>query len=76
VPPRLDPRTAQTVGVALGFGWRIAAGVLLGYWLDGRLETAPIFLTVFAIAALTGSIYDMLRVSRRKSGGPGERDQP
>lgn len=62
---RVDPRNVQAWGLALSFGWRVAAGVLLGYWLDGWLGTAPIMLTVFAIAALAGSIFDMLRASKR-----------
>jgi F0F1-type ATP synthase assembly protein I len=71
---RVDPRNAQAWGLALSFGWRVAAGVLVGYWLDGWLDTGPLFLLVFSIGALTGSIFDMLRASRTAPPGEGDGD--
>jgi F0F1-type ATP synthase assembly protein I len=73
---RVDPRGAQTWGLALSFGWRIAAGVLVGYWLDGWLDTGPVFLTVFAVGALAGSIYEMLRASGSSPRSGTDDDRP
>jgi F0F1-type ATP synthase assembly protein I len=67
VPVGLNPEAAKAWGMALSFGWRIAAGVVIGYWLDGWLYTAPIFIGLMSIAALVGAIADMLRVSRAES---------
>ena len=63
MPVRLTPQAAQAWGLALSFGWRIAAGVLIGYWIDNRFDTTPIFIMVLSIGALVGAIRGMLRVS-------------
>jgi F0F1-type ATP synthase assembly protein I len=63
---RLSPATAEALGLAWGFGWRVVAGVLLGGFLDSWLETEPVFLGIFTIAAFVSGIYDFLRVSQRR----------
>ena len=60
---RLTPQAAKAWGLALSFGWRIAAGVLIGNWIDERFDTTPIFIMILSIGALVGSIRDMLRAS-------------
>ena len=44
----------------------MVAGVLLGGFLDRWLETEPVFLGIFTIAAFVSGIYDFLRVSQRR----------
>jgi F0F1-type ATP synthase assembly protein I len=63
---RMSPATAQALGLAWGFGWRVAAGVLLGWFIDGRLGTEPIFLGIFALGAFVSGIYDFIKVSQRR----------
>ncbi len=70
---RLTPQAAQAWGLALGFGWRIAAGAIIGYWIDEWQGTTPIFITVLSIGALVGAVADMLRISKRPA-GPGAQD--
>ena len=72
MPVRLTPDAAKAWGLALSFGWRVAAGVLVGYWIDQWLETTPIFISVMSIGALVGAVADMLRISRPTSA----RDDP
>ena len=67
MPVRLNPEAAKALGVALSLGWRIAAGVVVGYWLDGWLDTTPIFISLMSIGALVGAVADMLRVSKADS---------
>jgi F0F1-type ATP synthase assembly protein I len=67
VPVRLNPEAAKAWGLALSFGWRVAAGVVIGYWLDNWLDTTPIFISVMSIGALVGAIADMLRISKADS---------
>lgn len=67
MPVRLNPEAAKAWGLALSFGWRIAAGVVIGYWLDNWLDTTPIFISVMSIGALVGAIADMLRISKADS---------
>jgi len=71
---RLTPQAAQAWGVALSFGWRIAAGLVLGYWMDEWLGTAPIFITVGSIGALVSAVADMLRISKRGTTGDSDDD--
>lgn len=67
MPVRLNPEAAKAWGLALSVGWRIAAGVIIGSWIDKRLETTPIFITVLAIGALVSVISDLVRSSKRSS---------
>jgi F0F1-type ATP synthase assembly protein I len=67
VPVRLNPEAAKAWGLALSFGWRVAAGVVIGYWLDNWLDTTPIFISVMSIGALVGAVADMLRISKADS---------
>jgi len=60
---RIDRSTAQLVGLAWSFGWRIAAGVLLGFYLDGWLGTSPLLLVVFAVGSLVAGIVELLRAA-------------
>jgi len=68
-PVKLSPDSARAWGLALSIGWRIAAGVLVGAWIDGRFETTPIFVTVLSIGALVSAVADLLRSSKS---GPGD----
>ena len=60
---RLDPQTTQVLGLAWGFGWRITAGLFLGYYLDRWLGTAPLLLIAFTIGSFVAGIADFLRLS-------------
>lgn len=57
------------MALAWGFGWRIAAGVLLGYWVDEYLGTSPWCMLGFALGALVGSVRQMLALARRDAAG-------
>ena len=61
---QLDRQTSQVLGLAWGFGWRVAAGVVLGFYLDSWADTSPIFLVVFAIASLIAGVTDLIRAAR------------
>ena len=70
----MTPATAEALGLAWGFGWRVAGGVVLGYFLDEWLGTEPLFLAVLAFLAFGSGIADFLRIAarRRKEGEAGE----
>lgn len=38
------------------------AGFLLGYWVDGWLETSPIFMVVFGGVGLVGGFLKVLKL--------------
>jgi len=67
----------REVGPYLDLGMRLAllmtAGVLIGYWVDRRLHTVPLFLILgFLIGAFSGfwSIYRTVYKSERKKSKP------
>jgi F0F1-type ATP synthase assembly protein I len=59
----IDRHTSQLLGSAWGFGWRIAAGVLLGFYLDRWLGTSPLFLVLLAIGSLVAAVVELIRAA-------------
>jgi F0F1-type ATP synthase assembly protein I len=51
------------VGLAWGFGWRVVAGVILGFYLDGWLGTSPLFLVVLAVGSLVAAVAELIRAA-------------
>jgi len=61
--------------LALGMGWAVAAGALIGYYLDGYLGTSPLFLVVLTLGAVGGSIYNLIvALQRADRDGPNDRE--
>jgi len=52
---------------ALGteFGATVVAGVVLGYYLDDWLGTAPLFILLGSVGALAGSVWRMTVMLKR-----------
>ncbi len=71
-----DERLAKirNVGPYIGLGTQLAITVLLmffiGYWLDGKFNTLPLFVLVFSLfgsfAALYNFIRSVLQLNERK----------
>jgi hypothetical protein len=55
-----DIGTAQLLALAWGLGWRIAAGIIIGYYADLWLGSAPWLTLLFSIAALVSGVRAML----------------
>jgi F0F1-type ATP synthase assembly protein I len=60
------------LGLAWGFGWRIAAGMLLGFYLDRWLGISPLLLCVFALGSLVAGVAELVRAAAPDD----RRDQP
>ncbi len=58
------PKTSnlELLALAWSLGWRIAAGVLVGYFLDQRLGCAPLLTLLLSITALAVGVAQILRV--------------
>ncbi len=52
----------ELLALAWSLGWRIAAGVLVGYFLDQRIGSAPLLTLLFSIAALAMGVAQILKV--------------
>ena len=60
----IRPETARALGLAWGFGWRIAAGLVLGYYLDLWMGTAPLWLFVVTMGSFVAGVSEFVRLSR------------
>lgn len=69
VPPSLavtSPKAPQDFGstalaAAMTFAVAVAAFALGGHWLDGRLDTSPVFLVVGCLLGVAGGMLHMIR---------------
>lgn len=50
-------KAGRLMAFGLEFGFTVAAGVIVGYYLDGWLGTAPLFTLLISIGALAGALY-------------------
>lgn len=68
-----EPKYAryQAIALAWNVGWPIAAGVIVGSWLDGKLGTSPLFILVFSLGSLVVTVYRLVQTG---SSQPGEDD--
>jgi F0F1-type ATP synthase assembly protein I len=63
----LDPkdpqlaRSARYIALGAEFGVSVVAGVVLGYYLDEWLGTAPLFLLLLSLGAFAASVYRMVK---------------
>ena len=72
------PSTSQLLAVAWGLGWRIAAGLLIGGYLDGKLSTAPFLALTLSMVALVSGVRHILKLlesSNSRGHGSGEDDE-
>ncbi len=58
-----DPRKLRAIAVAWHLGWPIAAGVIVGAWLDGRLGTAPWLTLIICLGAFVASVRRIIVLS-------------
>jgi len=52
--------TAEALAIAWSLGWRIAAGIILGYYADKYLGTTPWLTLVFSLTALIASVRSLI----------------
>ncbi|HYV04847.1 MAG TPA: AtpZ/AtpI family protein [Blastocatellia bacterium] len=54
-----------TVGLALAIPWMIGVPTLIGWWIDKKYETAPVWFIVGLVAGLVTTAVDIVRLMRR-----------
>jgi F0F1-type ATP synthase assembly protein I len=54
-----------TVGLALSIPWMIGVPALIGWWVDKRYATAPLWLIVGMVAGLLSTAVNIARLLRR-----------
>ena len=64
-PPR--PVHLQLMAVAWNFGGPIAAGVVVGHWLDVTIGSSPLATLGLGLGALALAVWRLLVLSRQES---------
>jgi F0F1-type ATP synthase assembly protein I len=57
-----DLGTAEVLGLGWSLGWRIAAGLVIGYYADQWLGSSPWLTLALSLAALVSGVRQMLVV--------------
>ena len=60
----------EAAGLALGVGFVIAAGLLVGYYLDRWLSTSPLLTLFFSLAALVIAVRRIIAAGSADRGAP------
>lgn len=55
------------MAVGFEFAGTVVAGVLLGYYIDGRLGTAPLFTLLLTLGGMGGALWRLLWSLKRFS---------
>jgi hypothetical protein len=66
-PDRSQPAHLQLLAVSWNFGWPIAAGVVLGHWIDEKLGTSPAATLLLGIGSMAASTWRLVTLSRREA---------
>ena len=64
-PDKRRPAHLELLAVSWNFGWPVAAGVVIGSWIDDRLGTSPVVTLVLALGAMLASVRRLIELSRR-----------
>lgn len=67
--------SARFIGVGFSLGASVAAALWFGNWIDEKWGTSPLFLLLFLVAALTGTVRRLLWLLRPPANG-GAVDRP
>ena len=57
----LKTRALALTGIGWSLGVWVVAGTLLGRWLDGKLDTAPLLTVILLFLGLGIGLYDAYR---------------
>lgn len=53
-------RGARYLGFGFEFAGIVVTAVIVGYYVDGYLGTAPLFMLVFTLTGMTGAVYRLI----------------
>ncbi|MGH9009887.1 MAG: AtpZ/AtpI family protein [Acidimicrobiia bacterium] len=57
---RVERQYLRFAGVGVQYALTLLAMTALGIWLDGRADTAPIFLLVFLLLGFVGATWSLI----------------
>jgi F0F1-type ATP synthase assembly protein I len=70
---RVERQYLRFAGVGFQYAATILVMTLLGIWLDGRADSAPIFLLVFLLLGFVGATWSLIQQVLGPSKKPGNK---
>jgi hypothetical protein len=65
-PPSRDrPALLQLMAISWNFGWPVAAGVILGNWVDGKLGSSPAAALTFGLGAMVTAVWRLIALGKQ-----------
>jgi len=62
----------QLMAISWNFGWPVAAGVIVGSWVDGKIGSSPIATLTFGLGAMITAVWRLIALGKQDAI---ERDQ-
>ena len=59
------PALMQLVAISWSFGWPVAAGVIVGNWLDDKLGSSPVATLTFGLGAMVTAVWRMIALGKQ-----------
>jgi len=59
------PAHLQLLAVSWNFGWPVAAGVVLGHWIDESLGSSPAATLILGVGAMAAATWRLLSLSKQ-----------
>ena len=63
-PGRNRPALTQLMAISWSFGWPVAAGVVVGHWLDERLGSSPTATLTFGLGAMVTAVWRLVVLTK------------
>ena len=60
---KLPPNTRRLAGMGVELAGTLAVFCLLGYWIDSKFDTSPLWMVIFSFLGIIGGLYNMIRQS-------------
>lgn len=66
-PGKSRPAHLQLLAISWNIGWPVAAGVMLGHWLDEKVGSSPLATLTFGLGAMAAAMWRMVNLGKREA---------
>ena len=66
-PKKPRPAHLQLLAISWNFGWPVAAGVILGHWIDINVGSSPAATLIFGLGAMAGAVWRMIQLGKQEA---------
>ncbi len=64
-PSKDRPALMQLMAISWNFGWPVAAGVIVGSWVDGKLGSSPVATLTFGLGAMITAVWRLIALGKQ-----------